>query len=40
MIKSHDKYKSMILVGLAPVEKASSGFLTIIDLIGESGDLW
>ena len=25
VIKSHDKYQSIILVGLAPVEKANSG---------------
>ena len=31
VIKSHDKYQSIILVGLAPVKKANSGFWSIFD---------
>ena len=43
MIKSHDKYQSIVLSGLAHVEKAYSEirrFQSIIDRIGESCDLW
>ena len=44
IIKSHNKYQSCILIGLAHSEKANfenrSIFVHSIDRIGESGDLW
>ena len=43
MIKSHDKYQSLILKGLTRAEKAIQEidlFQSIIDRIGEGGDLW
>ena len=41
IVKSHDKYQSMILIGLAPVEKASSENRSIsieLERVVTSGD--
>ena len=40
IIKSHDKYQSMILIGLAPVEKASSENRSIFDHYRSSWREW
>ena len=40
MIKNHNKYQSINLIGLAHVEKAYSKNRSIIVRIGESCDLW
>ena len=44
VIRSHDKYQSLILIGLALTGKASSGnsvyFYSTFDRIGEVSDRW